>query len=179
MAMKKFDWVAIKNDYYLDKYKDLKGLAQAYGVNYDYMRKKAATWKKDKSFIAEIQAEINGEVDFIDEQERQAIMQELNSIPDDRTQWHKRLWDKLGLAAERALDNPEMNFYTHEGILKAKALADVANVIEKVQKGQSEAKDDKVTGQLENYANLIASYRVKAEQQEVQAVEEEYEEDED
>lgn len=162
MANKKYDWVAIKNDYLLGKYKDLKALAKAYGVSYHYMKTKAASWKTDKAFVQEIQSEIDNEISFLEEEDRNSIREELVNIPDDRAIWHKRLWDKLGLVAEKALNNPELHFFTHEGVLKTKALSDVAAVIEKVQKGQVEMKDDKTTGQLESYANLIASYRANA-----------------
>lgn len=177
MASKKYDWVAIKNDYLLGKYKDLKALAKAYGVSYHYMKTKAASWKTDKAFIQEIQSEIDNEISFLEEADRNNIQEELVNIPEDRAIWHKRLWDKLGLVAEKALNNPELHFFTHEGVLKTKALSDVAAVIEKVQKGQVEMKDDKTTGQLESYANLIADYRAKAQSNEIPSTDEEDEDE--
>lgn len=143
------------------KYKTLKALAEAHDVNYGYIKKRAASWKKEKAVIEDL----SNEISFVEEQERQAIMYDLSTIPEDREAWHRRLWDKLGLAAERALDNPDENFYTHDGKLKSKALADVAAVLDKVQRGQSEMKENKATGQLESYANLIAGYRKQVEVQ--------------
>lgn len=39
MATKKYNWQNIKSDYMANKYPTLRGLADAYGVEYGYMRK--------------------------------------------------------------------------------------------------------------------------------------------
>lgn len=156
MAEAKYDWKVIRADYDAEKYKTLKDLAEAYGVNYSYMKKKASTWKRENKLAKQVLCD---ELSFMQEEEKQAIMYDLDSIPDDREAWHKRLWDKLGLAAERALDDMENNFYTADGKLKSKALADVAAVLDKIQKGHQELKDEGNNGQLNEYAKLIQNYR--------------------
>ena len=156
MAEKRFDWALIRKEYDENKYKTLKKLAEAHGVSYTYMKKRSAKWKRENKVKDLV---IENEMTFMQEEKHQTFIADINSIPEDRNEWHKRLWDKLGIAAEIALNNIEENFYTNDGKLKSKALSDVAVVLDKVQKGHQELKQENNNGQLQDYANFIVNLR--------------------
>lgn len=152
---KKYNWTVIKKDFLSGKYPTLKELGDAYGIPYNYMRKKSSKWNKEKIMIVDLRGEI--EKDAVTRKIADAPLE--TEIPESRDLWHKRLWDKLGLIVERALDSPEQNFFTEDGRIKSKAVADISTVIEKIQKGHNEDNEEKQNGQLAAYVNMIAQLR--------------------
>ncbi|WP_302570438.1 hypothetical protein [uncultured Clostridium sp.] len=143
MATKKYNWQNIKSDYMANKYPTLRGLADAYGVEYGYMRKRAAKWKNEKEFVSDLSEENSIHSDLIIE------------IPEDRNELHTNMYDKLSIIVMRMLNEPE-NFFTHEGKPKTKSLVDISQVVERIQKGhQGSIKDDKQFTQLTAYTDMI------------------------
>lgn len=183
MADKKHDWAAIEKEYHSNKYGSLKELADAYGLSYNYIRKRASNWKNKKDIADQL-------IQQEEQEQAQKAQQKSTSkskkpskqkasetpvaqpcdtvpidvptedsicnqnVPEDRNLWHKNLWDKLGKIVERSLDNPEFHYFTLDGRIKTKAVADVAAVIEKIQKGQTGEKDA-TSGQLMQYVEAI------------------------
>lgn len=160
------DWGPIKADFFANKYSSLKDLAIAHGISYNYLRKRTAKWKSEKGLVNELakqskpkaqnitNAQFKSDTDTSVLHDIPNIVPECD-IPEDRHLWHYRLWDKLGTIIEQALDNPDFNFFTDDGRIKTKAVSDIAMVIEKIQKGQTGEKDDKITGQLLSYVEAI------------------------
>ena len=143
MATKKYDWKKIKSDYMANKYKTLKELSNAYGIEYGYMRKRASKWKNEKEFVSDLIEDkvVNSE----------AIV----AIPEDRNELHTQMYDKMAIIVMKMLNNPE-NFFTHEGKPKTKSLVDISQVVERIQKGhQGAIKDDKHFTQLTAYTDMI------------------------
>ena len=146
MAKAKHNWTAIKKDYAGNKYSNLKLLAEAHDVPYSYLKKKAAEWSKDPSFISEV------------------IMDSCNSysepLPEDSEERVKLMFDKLSEIIMISLNAPAENFFTEDGRLKSKALLDTATAIEKVQKGYKEVETgEEDTGKLGQYADYIKELR--------------------
>ena len=185
MADKKYEWSTIKKDYFSSKYNTLKELAEAYNVPDTYLRKKAAKWNREKSMARKLKDELDKDRHNVPTKKKKNTKNNRNNknvptnvpidvptvptdvpmecIPENMNMWHKRLWDKLGLIVERALDNPEDNFFTEDGRIKSKAVADISTVIEKIQKGHSETNDNKENGQLNAYVEMIAQLRASEE----------------
>lgn len=148
MAAKKYDWNKIKLDYMNNKYPTLRELATSYGVEYGYMRKRAARWKNDKEFISDLIEDdiISSEITI--------------EIPEDRNELHTEMYDKLSTIVMRMLNNSE-NFFTHEGKPKTKSLVDISQVVERIPKGhQGAIKDDKKFTQLTAYTDMIKQLKV-------------------
>ena len=158
MAEKKYPWAKIKKDYLLGKYKTIKQLGEAYGVPYNYIRKRTANWNKQKD-IGTKMAQQEKDVPTVPNEYPSDIIFNDHNLPEDRDIWHKRMWDKLGIIIEKALDEAEDNFFTHDGKIKTKAVADISVVIEKIQKGQENNKEDKNAGQLKEYVDMLANLR--------------------
>lgn len=142
MAAKKYNWNKIKADYMANKYPTLKELAKAYGVEYGYLRKRAANWAKDKEFVSDLVEEVIAPATVI-------------SIPEDKNELHSDMYDKMATIVMRMLNDPE-NFFTHDGKPKTKSLVDISQVVERIQKGhQGTVKDDKQFTQLTAYTDMI------------------------
>lgn len=179
MALPKYDWNAVRKDYEAKIYSSTEELAKAYDMPYGYLRKKVAKWNQENTSIKQIKNAIkdidnidSNEDDIIDkiqkhiptelalENEMELILTNYEEkVPNDRAAWHKKLYDKLGVIVEAALDNPELNFFTQNGQVKTKALSDMASIIQVIQKGQEATQEDKATGQLTAYADMIANLR--------------------
>ena len=66
-----------------------------------------------------------------------------------------QMWDALADIVDMALAEPELNFFTNDGQVKAKALSDISMILEKIQKAY-DSKDDKgATGQLGEYVKMF------------------------
>lgn len=163
MASPKYDWNKIKEDYNNKVYSSTQELAKAYDIPYGYLRKKVAKWNQDNTSINQIKnaiKDIDTQTELAFEEQAQLILTDYeDKVPSDRASWHKKLYDKLGVIVEAALDNPELNFFTNNGQVKTKALSDMANIIQTIQKGQESTVEDKATGQLTAYADMIASLK--------------------
>ena len=145
MAKQTHNWTAIKKDYYDNKYKNLKELAEAHKVKYNYLRQKAAKWDKDRpEFISDLDVK---------------EAQEALDIPEDRKEKVRTMYDKLSIVVFKAMANIDDNFFTVDGRLKSKTLLDVASVVEKIDKGYQTGEEAKQTGQLGAYAAHIAQLR--------------------
>lgn len=164
MAKPKYDWAKIKKDYDNKVYSSTQDLAKAYDIPYGYLRKKVAKWNQDNTSISQIKnaiKDINTQTEITLEEQTQFILTDYETkVPSDRASWHKRLYDKLGVIIEAALDNPELNFFNNNGQVKTKALSDMASIIQTIQKGQEQSTEDKGSGQLQAYANMIGSLRI-------------------
>ena len=143
MASKKYNWKKIKSDYMTDKFKTLKELAAAHGVEYGYMRKRASDWGKEKQTI-----------DFLEEIDTYEV-NEHYTVPKDRSEAAINLYDDLYVIAKKMLSCPE-NFFTHEGIPKTKQFLDITTTVEKVAKGYADyVKDEAYTDMIKDLkANL-------------------------
>lgn len=177
------DWVTIKQEFLSNKYGSLKELADAHEISYNYLRKKASKWNTTKNLSNQLvnqeaqqqaQEEHKSSTKKAKKPSKQKASkppQELpcdpvpidvpiedsicnQDVPNDRNNWHKTLWDKLGRIVERSLDNPEFHYFTDDGKIKTKAVSDIASVIEKIQKGQTGEKDA-TSGQLTQYVEAI------------------------
>jgi hypothetical protein len=163
MAKPKYDWAKIKKDYDNKVYSSTQDLAKAYDIPYGYLRKKVAKWNQDNTSISQIKnaiKDINTQTEITLEKQSQFILTDYeDKVPSDRASWHKRLYDKLGVIVEAALDNPELNFFNNNGQVKTKALSDMASIIQTIQKGQEQSTEDKANGQLQAYADMISSLK--------------------
>lgn len=184
MALPKYDWNAVRKDYEAKTYSSTEELAKAYDMPYSYLRKKVAKWNQENTSVSQIKKTIKNidkskgknsnrtDEDILKdlkqflptelalESNQELILSDYEAkVPNDRAAWHKKLYDKLGVIVEAALDNPELNFFTQNGQVKTKALSDMASIIQVIQKGQESTQDDKATGQLTAYADMIANLR--------------------
>ena len=73
----------------------------------------------------------------------------------DRGERLAGLWDALADIVEMALAEPETNFFTKDGQVKAKALSDMSMILEKIQKAYDSNDDKGATGQLGEYVKMF------------------------
>lgn len=145
MAKQKYNWPAIKKDYYASTYSNLIELAKAHNMKYSYLRKIAAKWDKNNPEI----------ISDLDIEEAQKALE----MPEDRKERVRVMYDKLSEIVFRALNNPEGSFFTLDGNLKTKQFLDCVSAVEKIDKGYQTGEDTKQTGQLGLYADYLSGLK--------------------
>lgn len=145
MASQKYNWMAIKKDYYDDKYPTLVELAKAHNMSYSYLKKKAAKWNKNTP-------ELISDLDI--EEAAEALR-----LPEDRKERVRLMYDKFAEILFRAVSNPDQNFFTMEGTFKSKQFLDAMSAMEKIDKGYETGEDSKQNGQLGQYADLLSGLK--------------------
>lgn len=145
MAKQKYNWKAIKKDYYDSKYPNLVKLAEAYNMSYPYLKKRAAKWSKDAPEL----------ISDLDIQEAEEALR----LPEDRKEKVRLMYDKFAEILFRAISNPDQNFFTLEGTFKSKQFLDAISAMEKIDKGYETGEESKQTGQLGIYADYMVGLR--------------------
>lgn len=125
MAIKKYNWKQIEQDFKSKKYPTLKALAEAHGVEYGYLRKRTANWKAKEK----IEKGIKYEIDEINRTGDGEV-----NVPSDKKQAMLQILDKAWVIANMAVSNPD-NFFTHDGAFRSKQFNDTMGSIEKIGKG--------------------------------------------
>lgn len=141
MAKQKYNWPAIKRDYYAGTYPTLVKLAEAHDMKYSYLKKKAAKWSKDAPEL----------ISDLDIQEAEEALR----LPEDRKERVRLMYDKFSEILFRAISNPDQNFFTLEGTFKSKQFLDAMSAMEKIDKGYETGEESKQTGQLGLYADYL------------------------
>ncbi|ADQ05199.1 hypothetical protein Calow_1653 [Caldicellulosiruptor owensensis OL] len=123
--MLRYDWDVLKREFLTGSYKSLKEFAEAKGVHYGTLRNKAKDWLKERQQITQ--------------EKNQAILEKTleRQIEEavDYNAWHVRVWDKFLQLVWAALHD-EKTIKTKDGKYNVYVLERLANVMEKVQKGQ-------------------------------------------
>ena len=145
MAKQKYNWMAIKKDYYANTYPTLVKLAEAYNMTYGYLKKKAAKWSKDAP-------ELISDLDVLE-------AEEALKLPEDRKERVRLMYDKFSEILFRAISNPDQNFFTLEGTFKSKQFLDAISAMEKIDKGYETGEESKQNGQLGMYADYLKNLR--------------------
>lgn len=145
MAKQKYNWPAIRKDYYAGKYRNLKELATAHKMSYSYLKKEAAKWNKNEpELISDLEIE-----------EAQKVL----DMPEDRKERVTLMYDKLSEIVFRALNNPEGSFFTLDGNLKTKQFLDCVSAVEKIDKGYSTGDEGKMPGKLGEYSEYFSKLK--------------------
>lgn len=145
MAKQKYNWKAIKKDYYDSKYPNLVKLAEAYNMSYPYLKKRAAKWSKDApELISDLEIE----------EDQKAL-----DMPEDRKERVRLMYDKLSEIVFRALNDPDGSFFTLDGSLKTKQFLDCVSAVEKIDKGYQTGEESKQTGQLGLYSDYLSGLK--------------------
>ena len=145
MAKQKYNWMAIKKDYYANTYPTLVKLAEAYNMTYGYLKKKAAKWSKDAP-------ELISDLDVLE-------AEEALKLPEDRKERVRLMYDKFSEILFRAISNPDQNFFTLEGTFKSKQFLDAISAMEKIDKGYETGEESKQNGQMGAYADYFAGLK--------------------
>lgn len=163
MADKKYNWKQIEKDYWNNKYPTLKALAEAHGVEYGYLRKRAGNWKKQKNAKEIADKAIKLE---IDEMTNGTGYGELRA-PDDKRKAMMQLLDKSWVIANMMLSNPD-NFFTHDGTPKTKQFNDAMTSVEKIGKGYLDfVQDEEKATNILAYTDMLKEVRSKIKEEDL------------
>jgi len=126
--MKKLNWnlEELRKEFLIGNYKTLKEFAETKGLNYNSLKNKAKGWLQEKAKLLE---EKNKKV--IERVIEQRIEKEA-----DYNLAHLRAWDELLAIVMEVLRNKEQHLMTRNGKINIYALERVANILEKIQRGQ-------------------------------------------
>ena len=124
MGRKRIDWESLRTDYMQNHYASLKEFAAAHDMQYGSVRNHCAGWAEEK-------ARYKGNMTDL----ALAVTQDEDVMTTaQRNLRHVALWDRFTDIVEEAFDSPALR--TGDGIIKVAAVERLANIMEKVQKGQ-------------------------------------------
>ncbi|ADQ45660.1 hypothetical protein Calkro_0778 [Caldicellulosiruptor kronotskyensis 2002] len=123
--MRCYDWDELKREFMIGNYKTLKEFAQEKGVNYGVLRNKARDWLKEKQQVNKEKNQLIFE---------KTLQRQIEKATDYNT-WHVEIWDEFLRLVWAALHD-EKTIKTKDGKYNVYVLERLANVMEKVQKGQ-------------------------------------------
>lgn len=116
----------LKKEFLIGDYKTLKEFAEAKGLNYSSLRNKAKGWLQEKAKL-------------LQEKNKKVIEKVLEQRIEKETDYnlaHLKAWDELLNIVLEVLHNKEQHLMTRNGKINIYALERVANILEKIQKGQ-------------------------------------------
>ncbi len=120
MGRPRIDWESLRIDYMKNNYASLKEFAEHHGMKWGTVRNHCAGWADEK-------ARYKGKITDL----AVAVTQEEDVMTvAQRNLHHVALWDRFATIVEEALDD-----YS-DGTIKVAAVERLANIMEKVQKGQ-------------------------------------------
>ncbi|WPX08240.1 hypothetical protein [Anaerocellum danielii] len=120
-----YDWEGLKSEFILGSYRSLKEFAEAKNINYGLLRNKAKGWLQEKRQVERTKNNLIVEKTI---QKHAELACDYNSL-------HVEYWNRLLDLVRQALYD-DKTIRTKEGKINVYALEKLADVIEKVQKGQ-------------------------------------------
>ena len=124
MGRQRIDWESLRIDYMKNNYASLKEFAEHHGMKWGTVRNHCAGWADEK-------ARYKGKITDL----AVAVTQEEDVMTvAQRNLHHVALWDRFAAVVEEAFDSPALR--TGDGIIKVAAVERLANIMEKIQKGQ-------------------------------------------
>ena len=124
MGRPRIDWESLRIDYMKNNYASLKAFAEHHGMKWGTVRNHCAGWADEK-------ARYKGKITDL----AVAVTQDEDVMTvAQRNLHHVALWDRFATIVEEAFDNCSTR--TDEGTIKVAAVERLANIMEKVQKGQ-------------------------------------------
>ncbi len=125
MGRKRIDWESLRIDYMKNNYASLKEFAEHHGMKWGTVRNHCAGWADEK-------ARYKGKITDL----AVAVTQEEDVMTvAQRNLHHVALWDRFATIVEEAFDDYS-TLRTGDGTIKVAAVERLANIMEKVQKGQ-------------------------------------------
>ncbi|WAM33275.1 hypothetical protein [Caldicellulosiruptor morganii] len=120
-----YDWEGLKSEFVLGSYRSLKEFAEAKNISYGLLRNKAKGWLREKRQVERTKNNLIVEKTI---QKHAELACDYNSL-------HIEYWNRLLELVRQALYD-DKTIRTKEGKINVYALEKLADVIEKVQKGQ-------------------------------------------
>lgn len=125
MGRQRIDWESLRVDYMKNNYASLKAFAEHHGMKWGTVRNHCAGWADEK-------ARYKGKITDL----AVAVTQEEDVMTvAQRNLHHVALWDRFATIVEEAFDDYS-TLRTSDGTIKVAAVERLANIMEKVQKGQ-------------------------------------------
>lgn len=124
MGRKRIDWESLRVDYMKNNYANLKEFAEHHDMKWGTVRNHCAGWAEEKARYK----------DRITDLAVVATQEEDVMTVAQRNLHHVALWDRFATIVEEAFDNSALR--TGDGTIKVAAVERLANIMEKVQKGQ-------------------------------------------
>lgn len=125
MGRPRIDWESLRIDYMKNNYASLKEFAEHHGMKWGTVRNHCAGWAEEK-------ARYKGKITDL----AVAVTQEEDVMTvAQRNLHHVALWDRFATIVEEAFDDYS-TLHTGDGTIKVAAVERLANIMEKVQKGQ-------------------------------------------
>lgn len=125
MGRKRIDWESLRTDYMQNHYASLKEFAAAHDMQYGSVRNHCAGWAEEKARykgnMTDLAVAVSLEEDVMTTAQRNLR--------------HVALWDRFTATVEEAFEDYGTLHYG-DGSIKVAAVERLANVMEKVQKGQ-------------------------------------------
>ena len=147
--MAKYNWEELKQKFLLGDYKSLREFAEREGLNYksSYFFKRTKGWANEKEA-----KEKQKRSKIIEEVTEKQIEQEV-----DYNLKHLQTWSKFLDIVSEALVAKDHHLTTKSGKINVYVLEKLANVMEKIQKGQrlSLGLDEKQQDQINEIANRL------------------------
>ena len=124
MGRPRIDWESLRIDYMKNNYASLKEFAEHHGMKWGTVRNHCAGWADEK---ARYKGKITDLAVAVTQEEDVMTMAQRNLH-------HVALWDRFATIVEEAFDDDSTR--TVDGTIKVAAVERLANIMEKVQKGQ-------------------------------------------
>ena len=124
MGRPRIDWESLRIDYMKNNYASLKAFAERHGMKWGTVRNHCAGWADEK---ARYKGKITDLAVAVTQEEDVMTMAQRNLH-------HVALWDRFATIVEEAFDDSSTRF--DDGTIKVAAVERLANIMEKVQKGQ-------------------------------------------
>ena len=146
MGRQRIDWEGLRIDYMKNNYSSLKEFAEHHGMKWGTVRNHCAGWADEK-------ARYKGKITDL----AVAVTQEEDVMTvAQRNLHHVALWDRFAAIVEEAFDDSALR--TSDGTIKVAAVERLANIMEKVQKGQRLALNmDKETKEAKGLLSEISA----------------------
>jgi len=120
-----YDWDSLKREFILGSYRTLKEFAEAKNISYGLLRNKAKGWSQEKKELSKTKNQLIV---------KKTIQKQIGKASDYNT-WHTEIWDEF-LHVVWAAIHDDKTIKTKDDKYNVYVLERLANVMEKVQKGQ-------------------------------------------